>query len=716
MKMAIQDNDAGGFNRSVSFLSASVLIVPCLSYAIIGDAPLIAVFAGVFLVFSLFKKHPIAITLRSVVYSLTISLVFTVILNMAYPVDGDRFFTPFPTEILFPFVISVGVCATFFPQTPAILTAILTLSVVAMMLQGSCVNNPINVRFIVTSEFWQNRFWVFGFFLLLHMCAFIPLLHFSQEKRHCIDLGAKKGPSRHLLYLGSIVFLVCFIGIMCNLAAKVEQMMEPVFNSLFTMYISSFRSKVVFGSEVNLYRKTDSHVQKNKDRIVLRAKGKKPPGYLRGRVYTSYLHGKWKPDHTAMTRLPVMTNDRLFAFNRFYRGKNEPEIKGPNSSRIDVIPSRFFHSDVLLAVGNTQIVEIISETMESNNDGVFLPKSWDRDGAYTLFPNSMSDGSAYQNPNSHDEKWEPYLKIPDSKLKIELNRIGNKILEDTSENILQKIHRLETHLQANFSYDLETEMDGNMDPVLEFLMVKKSGHCEFFATAAALMLRSQGIPTRYVTGFVAVEPHPKENYWISRMGDCHAWVEAWLADRNEWILVEPTPPIGIPQGTHKIGIVSKASELMVVFWKDIFAQIKRGYFAEAIITVLSKVKGIFVWLFWTGPWYFSWLAMLLSSIFAFQFVFKRTRQHKGRKRPNLPEIYSIFLEIESNLRKAGINRTPTMSIRDLTALIKEENITDLVDTTSLLSDYEMLRFGARNPSIDQIRHLRNRVSRRRYTK
>jgi len=125
------------------------LLCPCGAYAFLGDAPLIAVIAAGVLLPSTIIRRPIVRTVRTVVYFLTIAFVGTVILDLLYTVDSDRFFIPLPTEVVFPFLTIVGVCATFLPQIPHVPGTILTCSVCGLMIQGSCLNDPVNVRMVV---------------------------------------------------------------------------------------------------------------------------------------------------------------------------------------------------------------------------------------------------------------------------------------------------------------------------------------------------------------------------------------------------------------------------------------------------------------------------------------------------------------------------------------------------------------------------------------
>lgn len=66
----------------------------------------------------------------------------------------------------------------------------------------------------------------------------------------------------------------------------------------------------------------------------------------------------------------------------------------------------------------------------------------------------------------------------------------------------------------------------------------RRGHCEYFATTTALLLRHQGIPTRYCVGYVVREKN--DDTWIMRGSHAHAWCSAWID--GKWEIVDLTPP------------------------------------------------------------------------------------------------------------------------------------------------------------------------------
>src|SRR5262249_15016851 len=99
---------------------------------------------------------------------------------------------------------------------------------------------------------------------------------------------------------------------------------------------------------------------------------------------------------------------------------------------------------------------------------------------------------------------------------------------------------LETFLRTQYRYTLDIERMSQLDPLQEFLLVRRSGHCEYFAAAMAVMLRILGVPSRVVNGFQRGEWNPFGHYYIVRYSDAHSWVEAYLPG-DGWVTFDPTP-------------------------------------------------------------------------------------------------------------------------------------------------------------------------------
>src|SRR5690606_9212094 len=83
-----------------------------------------------------------------------------------------------------------------------------------------------------------------------------------------------------------------------------------------------------------------------------------------------------------------------------------------------------------------------------------------------------------------------------------------------------------------------------LHPVENFLRHTKEGHCELFATAAALLFRELGMPSRVVAGF---RVYPTGEVLTARNTDAHAWVEVWVKGKG-WVPVDPSPAMAPASG------------------------------------------------------------------------------------------------------------------------------------------------------------------------
>ncbi|MCI0546236.1 MAG: DUF3488 and transglutaminase-like domain-containing protein [Candidatus Rokubacteria bacterium] len=106
---------------------------------------------------------------------------------------------------------------------------------------------------------------------------------------------------------------------------------------------------------------------------------------------------------------------------------------------------------------------------------------------------------------------------------------------------------LTSHLSREYRYTLALERTTTLDPIEEFLFVRRSGNCEYFAAALAVMLRSLGIPARVIGGFQRGEWNPYGRYFMVRLSDAHAWVEAYIdappggRRPGGWMTLDPSP-------------------------------------------------------------------------------------------------------------------------------------------------------------------------------
>ncbi len=152
-----------------------------------------------------------------------------------------------------------------------------------------------------------------------------------------------------------------------------------------------------------------------------------------------------------------------------------------------------------------------------------------------------------------------YLTLPDE-LSPRVRSLATKVTSG-QETPLEIASALEQHLRKGYRYDLESPSGSAADPLDHFLFESKRGHCEFYSTAMAMMLRVRGVPSRNVTGFVGGTYNRFGDFYAVRQGDAHSWVEAYLPERG-WIRFDPTPPSSAEPQARTQGLVALVREML----------------------------------------------------------------------------------------------------------------------------------------------------------
>jgi hypothetical protein len=122
----------------------------------------------------------------------------------------------------------------------------------------------------------------------------------------------------------------------------------------------------------------------------------------------------------------------------------------------------------------------------------------------------------------------------------EVSRLAERIAQEGATQP-EKAALIVDYLFTTNKYSLEF-VRGEQDPISDFVLNKKSAHCQYFASATAIMLRAVGVPARYVTGYYAHESE-EGGGTIVRGRDAHAWTEAYF-DGVGWVMLDATPPSG----------------------------------------------------------------------------------------------------------------------------------------------------------------------------
>lgn len=147
---------------------------------------------------------------------------------------------------------------------------------------------------------------------------------------------------------------------------------------------------------------------------------------------------------------------------------------------------------------------------------------------------------------------------------------------------------LESYLLSTFEYTLIPEPTIEHQPLAGFLFESKRGHCEYFATALAVFLRTRNIPSRVVGGFYGGAANPFADWVLVRQSDAHAWVEAWVEGRG-WVQLDATPASAV--GTEA-SLVSSLMDLAGARWQGVILDYGLETQVEAILGASSLARGL----------------------------------------------------------------------------------------------------------------------------
>jgi transglutaminase-like putative cysteine protease len=156
-----------------------------------------------------------------------------------------------------------------------------------------------------------------------------------------------------------------------------------------------------------------------------------------------------------------------------------------------------------------------------------------------------------------------YLQLP--RLDPQVGELARQITAHAGSDH-EKALAIEQYLSTHYGYTLELPRVVPHDPLANFLFERKQGHCEYFASAMAIMLRVLGIPSRIVNGFRGGEFNDLTGSYVVRARDAHSWVEAYFPGQG-WMSFDPTPAGASPTHTRwdrMLLYLDAASE----FWRE----------------------------------------------------------------------------------------------------------------------------------------------------
>jgi len=158
----------------------------------------------------------------------------------------------------------------------------------------------------------------------------------------------------------------------------------------------------------------------------------------------------------------------------------------------------------------------------------------------------------------------PYLQLPPA-LDARIPQMARQVTASAGNNYDRAVV-LERYLMTSFGYTLQLPRVAPKDPLADFLFVRKEGHCEYFASSMAIMLRTLGIPSRVVNGFRTSEFNDLSSNYVIRASSAHSWAEAYFPEYG-WVTFDPTPGAP-PTGATGWSRLLLYVDAMASFWRE----------------------------------------------------------------------------------------------------------------------------------------------------
>ncbi len=325
-----------------------------------------------------------------------------------------------------------------------------------------------------------------------------------------------------------------------------------------------------------------------------------------------------------------------------------------------------------------------------------------------------------------------YLQVPPN-LDPRIGQLAAQIIKD-QPTALDAARKIENHLHTNYQYSLDLRRTDNGDPVADFLFNVRAGHCEYFATAMVLLLRTQGIPARLVNGFQMGEFSDISDFYTVRQSDAHSWVEVYFPNSG-WVAFDPTPSAGLSQYENGwLATMRHYTEAAEMFWLENvigFSSNDQAAMAFRAQHLFSDYqKGL-------SDWWAKWKTRLGDQLQAWRgntaienhnvgdrirnillhpallflyfvgfliggFVFWRKHSFSWRRRFQQDAVGSaigFYQEMLSSLKRLGYERAANQTPQEFAQAIPLPHVTEITQL------YQHVRFGGATLSAAEIQQI-----------
>ena len=386
-------------------------------------------------------------------------------------------------------------------------------------------------------------------------------------------------------------------------------------------------------------------------------------------------------------------------------------------------------SDVLFFAGSPEIVYLRQLTILARGDGSYRLGHPPPEGFFYDVYGWLGDTGAADDFLGARERRQ-YLSLPQLDPRIaELARSTVRGLDDDTD----RATAVARYLRRAYGYTLELPSHQVADPLAHFLFTRKKGHCEYFASAMAVMLRTLGIPSRLVTGFESGIFNPLTGLYVIRASDAHSWVEAWLPGRG-WVTFDPTPPDPSPGANALMVKLALYADAVETFWQEWVVSYDLGHQAtladrmqqagrrvslrwlERMFDMAGNWPSARSWLAHTGLWWLLALAAAAAGGWSAPGLWKAWRMRLGVRRlrrgqASVADATLLYRRMLNLLRRRGYQKPAWLTPHEFARSLPPSEMGVLV--LRFTAAYNALRFGGQADAAPLLSALLEDLEKRR---
>ncbi|MBN1253698.1 MAG: DUF3488 domain-containing protein [Deltaproteobacteria bacterium] len=412
------------------------------------------------------------------------------------------------------------------------------------------------------------------------------------------------------------------------------------------------------------------------------------PLYWRGTSFPTWDGQKWKKSDV-VTKIPPGIRGRV----TFPRGSGDTKIIH------QIIMIEPLGTDILFCLHPPfEIRGRFPHLLVDQGGGIHLPSP--PLGRYHYEVTSSMQPRKTSEPRSTEKPNVVYLQLPENSKAIVA--LAQEIVAGTSMP-QKKVHHVITYLQNNCTYSLNPKRDERFSSLEDFLLHTREGYCEHFATAAALLLRGAGVPTRLVSGFLQGEWNHLGKYFMVRQRDAHTWIEVYLPDSG-WTPFDPTPTTQAKAFIPLVSSLYRYYDFLKLKWNRYIIQYSRRDQLRFFLFLRTKLMGLRFFPQTPSfqeikgetsqvPVYLLAALATAACILLIAWGFKRKRFMDTHRAGTLPSEISFYLKTLKILERKKIPKRATETPAEFAQRVERErkNLTPFLKRITAL--YYRVRFG-----------------------